>query len=208
MKNVKELFLEFFGTFWLTMTVAGAVLANVGVVGIALSLGLGVAALLYATGKYGAGHYNPAITVGMWAAKKIDAVKGIKYIAAQLIGGVFAALILGMFFTNAAAGNYGATILASGVGFWQGLLIETILTMFLVFTVLETDAAHAPIAIGFVLAFDVFLGGGLTGASMNPARSFGPALLSGMWKSHMVFWIGPVIGSLVAVGLHRFYSKK
>lgn len=207
MRNFKELLLEFFGTFWLTLTVAGAVLAGVGIVGIALSLGMGVAALIYATGRYGAGHFNPAVTAAMWALKKIDAVKGLKYIAAQLAGGVFAALILGIFFTNAAAGNYGATTLSSGIGFWQGILIEAMLTMFLLLVVLGTDAVHAPIAIGFVLAFDVFLGAGLTGASMNPARSFGPAILSGMWKSHMVYWIGPLVGSILAVGLHRFFRK-
>ncbi len=208
MTSFKDLFLEFFGTFWLTIAVAGAVLAGIGQVGVGLSLGLGVAALLFATGSLGKAHYNPAVTIAMWAAKRIDAKKGFMYIIAQLIGGIIAALTLGLFFTNAAAGNYGATTLVQGTGFWTGIIIEIFLTMFLVLTVFGAPSQFAPLAIGLVLALDVFVAGGLTGASMNPARSFGPALVSNYWKSHSVYWIGPIIGGLIGAKLHNWWSKK
>lgn len=207
-KLSKELFLEFLGTFWLTITIVGAVLAGVGVVGAALSLGLGVAAILFALGRFGSAHFNPAVTIAMFAAKKIDAKKGAMYILAQLVGGVAAAALLGLFFTNAASANYGATMLGPGIGMWAGVLIELFLTMFLLLVVFGTEAHHAPLAIGLVLAFDVLIGAGLTGASMNPARSFGSALMSGFWQNHLVYWIGPIAGGLAGGWLFRFYSKK
>ena len=206
MKAYKTYLAELIATFGLVFIGAGAVLADVGIVGVALAHGLVLMCMIYAIAHISGGHVNPAVTIGLWITKKISTVRAAGYIISQLLGATIAALLLKVIFT-ASSSNLGVPTL-SGVGFGTGILIETILTFFLVFVVFGVAVdKRAPkglygLAIGLVLTFDIFMGGALTGAAMNPARAFGPALVSGLWTNHLVYWIGPLIGGIIAAVLY------
>lgn len=204
---------EAIATFALIFVGAGSVLAGTGVLGIALAHGLVLAVMIYATGHISGAHINPAVTISMWATKRMQSTEAVKYIISQLAGASVAAFILAGIYGNVASS---VNNLASGVSLGTGLLVEIILTFFLVFTIFATavdkknKSRHAALAIGFVLIFDHIIGLSLTGASMNPARTFGPALASGMWDNHLVYWVGPIIGALIAAFLYQkvFMGKK
>ncbi|HLD60341.1 MAG TPA: aquaporin [Candidatus Bilamarchaeaceae archaeon] len=205
MDEYKAYLAEFISTFALIFIGAGAILAGSNVLGVGVAHGLVLMAMIYATAHISGAHVNPAVTIAMMATKNIDIARGSFYIMFQLLGAVFAAFMLSIIFTNAPASlDLGATKLAEGVDFFQGTLLEAILTFFLVFTIFGVAVdKKAPqgmygLAIGIVLTFDIIVGGALTGASMNPARSFGPAAVSGFWTDHLVYWVGPVFGALVA----------
>jgi aquaporin Z len=204
---------EFVGTLALIFIGAGSICANqflgggVGLVGIALAHGLTIAVMVSAIGHISGGHINPAVTIGAWAAGKIPTREAFIYWMAQLAGGVAGAALLVLAFDPAtrAAVNLGTPALASGVTLFQGIVVEVVLTFFLVFTVFATaiDDRGAfkmvgGFAIGMVVTFDILAGGALTGASMNPARSFGPALVANFWTAHFVYWVGPLAGGLLA----------
>lgn len=201
---MKEYIAEFIATFALIFIGAGAVLANVGIIGIALAHGLVLMSMIYATAHISGAHINPAVTISMWVTKRIEGVKAIGYIISQLLGASVGALFLRIIFSNAQLGlNLGTPALGSNVSFWVGILVEFILTFLLVFTIFGTIDKRAPkgifgFAIGMVLVFDILVGGNLTGAAMNPARVFGPALISGFWNNHIIYWIGPVLGAILA----------
>ncbi len=212
MKEYKAYFAEAIATFALVFIGAGVILSdsfsNVGILGIALAHGLVLMSMIYAIGHISGGHVNPAVTLGMWVTNKIGTVKALGYIISQLVGAVVAGLLLLIIFPSQAS-NLGTPALASGISFWTGVLIEAILTFFLIFTIFGVAVdKRAPsnvygLAIGLVLTFDILVGGVLTGASMNPARTFGPALVSGFWNNHLVYWIGPILGSVVAAMLYN-----
>ncbi|MFB3094516.1 MAG: MIP family channel protein [Candidatus Acidiferrales bacterium] len=204
---------EFVGTLALIFIGAGSICANqflgggVGLVGIALAHGLTIAVMVSAIGHISGGHINPAVTIGVWAAGKIPTREALVYWAAQLAGGLAGAALLVLAFDPAtrAAVNLGTPSLASGVTLFQGIVVEVLLTFFLVFTVFATaiDDRGAfkmvgGFAIGMVVTFDILAGGALTGASMNPARSFGPAVVANFWTAHLVYWVGPLAGGLLA----------
>ncbi len=202
-------FAEFFATFGLVFIGAGAVIMNtitggaLGLTGIALAHGLVLMAMVYATGHVSGGHVNPAVTTAMWVTKKIRGVDAVFYIVSQLLGASVAGLALLTIFPGIPA-NLGVPDLGMNTTFFQGMLVEAILTFFLVFTVFGTGTdARAPrgvygAAIGLVLTFDILFGGPLTGAAMNPARAFGPALASGFWNTQLLYWVGPLVGALLA----------
>ena len=204
---------EAIATFALIFVGAGSVLAGTGVLGIAFAHGLVLAVMIYATGHISGAHINPAVTISMWATKRMRSKEAVKYIISQLIGASVAAFILAGIYGNVAGS---VNNLAPGVSLGTGLLVEIILTFFLVFTIFATavnkknSTGHAALAIGFVLIFDHIIGLSLTGASMNPARTFGPALASGMWANHLVYWVGPIVGALIAAFLYQaaFMKKK
>ena len=129
--------------------------------------------------------------------------------AAQLIGATIAALLLAAVMPDASEGGVGAHALGSGISAGAGLVVEMILTFILVFVIFATAMdpkrpSHlAPIAIGLTVMVDSLVGGPLTGASMNPARSFGPALVSGEWADHWVFWVGPILGGIAAALIYQ-----
>jgi MIP family channel proteins len=208
---MREYIAEFIGTFALVFIGAGAVAAGGSLVAVALAHGLVLMCMVYAVGHISGCHINPAVTIGMWVTKKIDGAKAFGYIVFQIFGGLVAAYFLAVIFANP---NYGAISLAEGVSFGQGLLVEAILTFFLVFVIfgVAVDKRSAKgiygVAIGMVLSFSILMGGALTGASLNPARSFGPALVSGMWMNHLVYWIGPIIGGIIAAILYNGYLMK
>ncbi len=211
MNGYKAYIAEAIGTFALVFIGAGAVLAGNDVLGVALAHGLVLMSMVYATAHISGGHINPAVTIGMWITRKIKSVDAISYIIAQLIGAAIAGFLLQAVFSGApAALNLGAPALGEGVGFLRGVVVEAVLTFFLVFVIfgIAVDKRGPPgpygFAIGFVLAFDILVGFGLTGAAMNPARAFGPAFAADFWNNQLVYWIGPVIGGIVAALIYNY----
>jgi len=206
---------EAIGTFALIFFGAGSIVMDhytgggVGLVGIALAHAVALAVAITATAHISGGHINPAVTIGAWIGKVIDGRMALIYIVAQLLGAVVAASFLSSLYPAASveAVSLGTPMLADGVSVSTGIMVEAILTFFLVFAVFGTAVdARAPKlggwAIGLVLVFDILAGGPLTGASMNPARTFGPALVGGHWANHIVYWVGPILGGIVAAGVY------
>jgi len=196
---------EAIATFALIFVGAGSVMAGTGLLGISFAHGLVLVVMIYATAHISGAHINPAVTISMWATKRMQPAQAAKYIVSQLAGASVAAFALTGIYGNIAPS---VNNLGPGVSLGTGLLVEIILTFFLVFAIFATAVdkksnEHAALAIGFVLIFDHIIGLALTGASMNPARTFGPALASGMWMNHLVYWIGPVIGALIAAFLYQ-----
>ena len=199
---------EFVGTFALIFIGAGAGALGVGgLVGVAFAHGLVVLAFAYAFGHISGTHINPAVTIGLLVAKKVDATQAAGHIVAQLLGGIVGALVL-RFVLGGADTGLGATVLADGVSPGQGLVLETILTFFLVNTVLNTAASGkggdlAGVAIGLTLAFCILMGGPLTGASLNPARTLGPAVAAGNFADIWLYFVGPILGGVLAALLYK-----
>jgi aquaporin TIP len=203
---------EFIGTFALIFIGAGSIIASptaVGVmgtlVGIALAHGLTIAAFGSATGHISGGHLNPAVTIAMIFTGRIDLVKGASYIVAQVLGSIVAALLLqvAMPADLVAAANLGAPLLGAKTNVVQGIILEAITTFFLVFVIFGTAVdGRGPkmgaLFIGFVVALDILAIGPLTGAAMNPARSIGPALIGGHLENFWVYWVGPIVGAVLA----------
>ncbi len=192
MTEPKKLISEFVGTFALIFIGAGSVATNyisdgaLGLVGIATAFGLVVMAMIYATGHISGTHINPAVTIALVATKKMNAKDASPYIISQLAGAAVAGLTLGVIYPTAIASvHLGTTSLGANVGFGTGILVEAILTFLLVFTIFgaavdkRAPAGFAGFAIGMVVLFDILVGGPLTGALNEPARTFGPALASG-----------------------------
>lgn len=223
MKSVPQQALaEFIGTFALVFIGAGsvAVLGFQGpsvpaIVGIALAHGLVLAIMVSNFGHISGGHFNPAVTIGAWVVGKLESARAVVYIVVQLGGAAVAALVLRYALTDQIwkQTNLGATTVGHSFGITNGraLVIEAVLTFFLVITVFATAVddegvfkSTAGLTIGLVLAFDILMGGVLTGASMNPARSFGPALVAGHWEDFWVYVIGPLGGSVIAAALYWF----
>jgi MIP family channel proteins len=151
------------------------------------------------------GHLNPAVTLGLLTARRIDGKNAIVYIVAQLIGAALAALAIKALLPApmVRASIAGTPQLAGTITVPLAIGMEALLTFFLVSAVFGTCVnPDAPkiggFGIGLTLFFDIMVGGPFTGAAMNPARAFGPALTSGVWTSHAVYWIGPIIGGVVA----------
>jgi MIP family channel proteins len=210
---------EALGTFLFFFVGMGAVITTTwiqgadlgGLVTVALAHGLALAVLVSALGPVSGGHFNPAVTFGVWITGRIDAVRGGMYVVAQLIGAVLAALALRIVFNEAAWGpvNLATPEVLGGVGIVQAIVIEAILTVLLLVAVFGTAIdPRAPkiggLAIGLAVAADILMGGPLTGAAMNPARWFGPAVVSGSFDNWYVWWIGPLVGAAVAALLYRF----
>ncbi len=176
----------------------------------ALAYGLAIALLVAATANISGGHINPAVTFGAWITGKISLIKGLMYVLAQLIGAVIGAFLLTAVIPEGAQGNLGSHGLGAGISVGGGLLAEIILTFVLVFVVFATAidpkglGSIAPIAIGLAVLVDHLLGVPVTGAGMNPARSFGPALVAGAWENHWIFWAGPLIGGAIAALIYEF----
>ena len=217
---------ELVGTFILvfggTAVAVGAILsrptagAAYDSLAIALAFGLALAAVVAAIGHVSGAHVNPAVTLGMAAAKKFPWNYAPIYIVAQLVGAVLGALATWLTFGGPARSeaNLAATYPAQGVGDLQAFLVEILITFILVFVVMAvaTDdrapAAIAPIAVGFALAVGVFIAGPVTGGSVNPVRSLGPMLVAGDLTSVWLYILGPIIGGVLAALLYdRFLAQ-
>ncbi|MFZ1153818.1 MAG: aquaporin [Solirubrobacteraceae bacterium] len=200
--------MEAIGTFALVTAGCGAIITNtthpgsLGGVGISLVFGLVIMVMIYAGGHLSGAHYNPSVTLAFTFARHFPARDALAYIGAQLVGASAAALLLLAAWPSKPA-HLGATLPSVGGG--TALGYEVVLTAFLMFviTAVATDTravgAAAAIAIGGTVGLDALFGGPITGASMNPARSLGPALASGTWSSFWVYLLGPVIGAAIGV---------
>ena len=224
-KTWRAVFAEFVATLLFVFVGAGAVAVVTGALplpaealdtstltAIALAHGLAIAVLVAATAKLSGGHINPAVTFAAVITGRMKAGPGVLYVAAQLAGAVVGALLLDLVLVSSVEGNLGAHALNDDAlsSDFAGLIVEIILTFVLVFTVFAVamdprgPANLAPIAIGLAVLIDHFVGVPLTGASMNPARSFGPALVANAWDDQWVYWIGPLGGGALAGLVYYF----
>jgi MIP family channel proteins len=214
---IKPLVAELIGTFTFVFIGAGSIITNaltngaLGTLGIALAHGLALSIIITVFAATSGGHINPAVTIGMLMTRRITPLLGLLYIVAQLVGATLAGLLLRAVFPFAVwqAAKLGTPDLAPGVSFGTGVLVEAILTFFLLLAVFGTAVdPRAPkiggFGIGLTVAFDILMGGALTGASMNPARTFGPALAGGFWQNDLVYWIGPIIGGAIAALIYEY----
>ena len=200
--------MEGIGTFALVFAGCGAIVADatrdgaLGAVGVSLVFGLIIMVMIYAGGHLSGAHYNPSVTLAFTLARHFPPREALAYVGAQLLGAVLAALLLLAAWSGAPA-DLGATVPSVGAG--TALLYEIVLTAFLMFviTAVATDTravgAAAAIAIGGTVGLDALFGGPITGASMNPARSFGPALVAGQWGDFWIYVVGPLVGAVIGV---------
>ena len=214
----KQCVAEFIGTFALIFIGIGAIYnlggleKNGGLLGIALAHGLAIAVMVSATGGISGGHLNPAVTFGLMLADKIDLKGAIAYWLSQLAGAVAAAWTCLVVLDTTAVFN-GTPTVSKDVTLGHAVVIEAVLTFFLVFVVFGSAVdERAPriggLAIGLTVALDILFGGPLTGAAMNPARTFGPALIGGQWAHHYIYWAGPLLGGgLAGLVYGRFLLK-
>ena len=211
----RQCVVEFIGTFSLTFIGAGAIIATGGdnLVAIAFAHGLALSMAVYASGHISGGHINPAVTIGMLVTGKIKPPAAAAYIVVQLLGATLAAFILNSCLQGTEAFGeavktvkLGATLgaLSTSENVATVIIIEAILTFLLVTTIFAVAVdKRGPkniygFAIGLTVCFDILCAGKFTGASMNPARSFGPALIGEQWDLWYCYWIGPIVGGVLA----------
>jgi MIP family channel proteins len=186
-----------------------------GLLGVALAHGLILAVMVSSLGAISGGHFNPAVTFALWIGGKIDPTKAVLYVIAQLIGAAAAGVALRLVFPDAwQATNIGVPALATGVSPLTGIALEAVMTVVLVLAVYGTAVdARGPklggLVIGLAVAADILVGGPVTGAAMNPARWFGPALASGAFDNAFVWIVGPLLGAaLAAIGYRWLLSEE
>ncbi|MFY0712951.1 aquaporin Z [Seonamhaeicola sp. NFXS20] len=227
---MKKLFAEFFGTFWLVFGGCGSAIfaaafpeLGIGFAGVALAFGLTVLTMAFAVGHISGGHFNPAVSFGLWAGGKFEAKNLVGYIIAQLIGGLAAAGCLYLIITNKAgfnsiggfaANGYGA-LSPDGYSMTAALIAEFLLTAFFLLIILgstnkRAPKGFAPIAIGLALTLIHLISIPITNTSVNPARSTSQALFAGgeytaqLW----LFWVAPIAGAIVAGFIHKTLFDK
>jgi aquaporin TIP len=200
---------EFVGTFALVFIGVGSIVADAGLVGIALAHGLVIAVMASAVGHISGGHFNPAVTFGFLITRRMEPVLAGVYVAAQLSGAVAAAVMLRLLYPEAAQLDRGVPLVARGFSSLSGLVLEAILTFFLVWVIFATAAdprgafkSIAGLAIGLTITLDILAGGPITGAAMNPARALGPELVQWEWGDFWVYIIGPLVGGGAAALLY------
>ena len=204
--NTKNLVAEFIGTFALIFIGAGALaIGSANLLGVALAHGLVIVVFVYAYGHISGTHINPAVTLGLLIAGEIELVAAIGYWVVQFLGGILGAVLLNAVLPN--PGDLGVTILAESVTPVQGLVIEIVLTFFLVNTIFNTAVSgkagnFAGLAIGLTLVLAILMGGPLTRASLNPARTLGPAIVSGNYADIWLYFLGPCVGAILAALLY------
>lgn len=213
MEKLRPLLAEFIGTFALVFVGIGAIkTAGHDVLAVALAHGLTIAAFVAATLHISGGQFNPAVTLGLVCGGHMSVGAATRYWIAQLLGAYAAALVcLGLFMRDVIVA--GTPQLAINLTPAQGILVEAILTFFLVFIVHGTAVdkratTPAALAIGSTITLDILFGGPLTGAAMNPARVFGPALAAFFWKDHLVYWIGPLLGGALGGLVYRVFIER
>ena len=212
--SLRHFVAEFVGTFALVFIGGASIIAaqatgmNAGLIAAALAHGLILAVLVSATMRI-SGHFNPAVTIGFLAARRIEPIMAGVYIAAQLISAILAAYALKALLPEqlTEATRLGGQMVATEISMGQAIGLEAICTFFLVFVIFGTavdpkSPRIAGLAIGFTIAAGILAIGPFTGGSFNPARSFGPAVASGIFEAQAVYWIGPIVGAVAAALLY------
>lgn len=231
MNLTKKLMAEFFGTFWLVFGGTGsAVIAagfpdlGIGFVGVALAFGLTVLTMVYAVGPISGGHFNPAVSFGLWAGGRFSGKDLLPYIIVQVIGAIAASGVLYLIaignidFTLAdgfAANGYGEHS-PGGYNMTSALIVEIVLTFMFIFIIMGSTDKLAPIgfaglAIGLALTLIHLISIPITNTSVNPARSTGPAIFVGGWAISQLwlFWVAPIVGGLLGgITYKAFFNKK
>ncbi len=206
---------EAVGTFMLVLVGPGAAAVDrlvpdsVTHTGVALAFAFVLIAAVYALGHISGAHLNPAVTLGFWLARRFPRADVVPYVGAQLTGATVAALFLRVLLGASARGSMTTTILPPG----SAVALEGVLTFFLMLVIMAvaTDArvagAVAGLAIGATVGGEALMAGPLTGASMNPARSFGPAFANDIWQEQWIYWVGPMVGAGLAVVAYDYLRK-
>jgi MIP family channel proteins len=211
----QKLTAEFIGTFALIFFGAGAICGDqflhgaggVGLFGIAIAHGLAIAIMVSALGHISGGHFNPAVTIGFWVTKRLNTLDVVLYWIAQLAGAVAAAFLLKAIIPEDTwrAVALGTPDLARDFSRLSGMILEAVTTFFLVLTVFATAVDEkgafrsiAGFGIGLSMSLGILVASPFTGAALNPARAFGPALAATHWANHGVYWVGPLAGGFVA----------
>ncbi len=207
---------EFLGTFALVFAGTGAIVINevsgqaITHVGIALTFGLVVLANIYAFGDVSGAHLNPAVTLGFFAARRFPGREVAPYLTAQVLGALAASGLMRVLFP--AAASLGATRPAGSE--WQSFILEVVLTWFLMTVILGVSTGSkekgmlAGVAVGSVIALEAMFAGPICGASMNPARSIAPAVVSGNLSALWIYLVAPLLGALIAVATCRCVQEK
>lgn len=210
--DIRRAAAEALGTFFLVLFGPGAAMVNahstgqLGPVGIALAFAFVVTAMIYALGHLSGAHINPAVTLGFWSAGRFPAREVLPYVAAQCSGAVAASFALRS--TLGPIGDLGATLPRIPVA--SAFAVEWLLSFVLMFVIMAVAAdervadGFAAIAVGFTVGFCALTGGPITGASMNPARSLGPAVIGGLWQAHWLYWLAPITGMMAAARTYDF----
>lgn len=212
---------EFIGTFALMLFGGGAILQHaatqsVGTTGIAVAHGLAILICVYAFGHISGGHFNPCVTFGMLVAGRMSFGQALNYWAAQVAGAIVAAWVLSVAYHGGPVDvHLGAPVVDPTVGPALAMVLEGIMAFMLVIVVFgsavdpRAPQGFAGLAIGLTLTANILFGGSLTGAAFNPARAFGPALVSGFWQDQWLYWVGPFLGGGGAALLYeRFFLKR
>lgn len=235
MQQSRKLAAEAIGTFWLVLGGCGsAVIAakllngpdgvelGIGLVGVSLAFGLTVLTMAYAVGHISGGHFNPAVTIGLWVSKRFPTRDVLPYVIVQVIGAILAALVIWAIASGRAGFDLKVDGLAAngygehspdGFNLAAGLLTEVVMTAGFLFVILGATAkkavgAAAPVAIGLALTLIHLISIPITNTSVNPARSTGPAVVQGGWALGQLwmFWVAPIVGALIAGLAWRFMS--
>jgi MIP family channel proteins len=213
---LQALLAEFIGTFVLVFAGTGAIVVNhlsegaITHLGISFVFGAVVTVLIYALSHISGAHFNPAVTLAFWSSGFFKKESVLPYMLAQTVGAVAASELLLLSFGPIA--KLGATLPLNN-NWQQSFLLETILTFILMLVILgsgldrRAPVGFAGIAIGLTVGLEAACMGAVTGASMNPARSFAPALVSGSWQHHWLYWIAPILGAQLAVWVYRYLSN-
>lgn len=227
---MKKLFAEFFGTFWLVFGGCGSAIfaagipdLGIGFVGVSLAFGLTVLTMAYAVGHISGGHFNPAVSIGLWAGGKFEAKDLIGYIIAQVVGAIAAAALLYLIISGKsgfetvggfAANGYG-DLSPDGYSMMSALVAEIILTAFFLIVILgstnvRAPKGFAPIAIGLALTLIHLISIPITNTSVNPARSLSQAIFAeGAYLSQVwLFWVAPIVGAIIGGIIHKTFFEK
>jgi len=216
-KTIQHAYSEFLGTFALVFVGGGSIMIaytdNGGVLEVALAHGLVLAVFASAFLRIAA-HFNPAVTIGFLFARRITPALAGVHIAAQVIGAVLAAWLLKLLFPAAVfvATRGGGQWISTEISGMQAWMLEAIATFFLMTVIYGTAVDKkspnvAGLAIGFVVAAAILMIAPLTGASLNPARTFGPALIYGVYEAQAIYWTAPIVGAIVAALAYEYLSR-
>ena len=208
---------EAIGTFSLVLAGCGAIVVEqqtgaLGHVGVAIAFGLVIVVMVLATGHVSGAHLNPAVTLAFLSIRRITPRTAVAYLGAQLAGASVAAFALALLFPTAVSEGLGATMPSGAAE--QSLGIELLLTAMLMFVIVSvaTDARAvgemAAVAIGGTVLLGAMWAGPISGASMNPARSLGPALAAGAWTHHWLYWLGPIVGAVMGAWAYELLREK